>query len=401
MTDLTELIAAFTARYGEPPANVVRAPGRVNLIGEHIDYNGLSVLPMAIQRRVTLLFRPRTDPIVRIANTQKEFSTRSFALSAEIEPYPEGDWGNYLKAAAQALAQQFGALSGFDAVMTSDIPVASGLSSSSALTVAAAMPLVEVNRLDTDRTMLAELLARAERYVGTEGGGMDQAVCLGASEGAALRVDFEPLRMSAAPIPNGIAIVVASSLVRAEKSGAARDMYNRRTRECREALEAVLGNVKKRKGIDSYPTLLAKFDAAELVELGDTVLGDDLRRRFRHVVSEAARVTRMETALAAGDVAEVGRILNESHASLRDDYAVSTSELDELTELAVAGGASGARLTGAGLGGCIVAACPPKGAEALIESLTEGFYQPRSATKDLDQHLFVARPSGGTSVEPL
>jgi galactokinase len=373
----------------------------VNLIGEHIDYNGLAVLPMAIQRRVTLLFRPRGDPIVRVANTEKEYSTRSFAMGETIEPYPEGDWGNYLKAAAQGLARQFGGLSGFDAVLTSDIPVASGLSSSSALTVATAMPLVEVNHFEADRTMLAELLARAERYVGTESGGMDHAVCLGASEGAALRVEFEPLRMTAAPIPNRLAIVVASSLVRAEKAGAVRNIYNRRTTECRDALDAVLGKVKGWKKIDSYSALLAKFDAAELVELGDTVLDGDLRRRFRHVVSEATRVSRMEAALAAGNVSEVGQLLNESHASLRDDYDVSTKELDELTELAATGGASGARLTGAGLGGCIIAACPPDGAEALMESLIETFYQPRRSTKDIDQHMFIAEPSGGTSVERL
>jgi galactokinase len=401
VTDLAALIAAFTARYGEPPAHAVRAPGRVNLIGEHIDYNGLAVLPMAIQRRVTLLFRPRGDPIVRVANTEKEYSTRSFAMGEAIEPYPEGDWGNYLKAAAQGLAQQFGGLSGFDAVLTSDIPVASGLSSSSALTVATAMPLVEVNHLEADRTTLAELLARAERYVGTESGGMDHAVCLGASEGAALRVEFEPLRMTAAPMPNRLAIVVASSLVRAEKAGAVRDVYNRRTRECRDALDAVLSKLKKRKKIDSYSALLAKFGSGELVELGDTVLDGDLRRRFRHVVSEAARVSRMEAALAAGNVSEVGQLLNESHASLRDDYDVSTKELDELTELAATGGASGARLTGAGLGGCIVAACAPDQAEALMESLLETFYQPRRSTKDIDQRMFVAEPSGGTSVERL
>lgn len=399
---MADLVTTFTARYGGPPTHVVRAPGRVNLIGEHIDYNGLSVLPMAIQRRVTLLFRRRSDPIVRVANTEKEYSTRSFALGASIEPYPDGDWGNYLKAAAQGLFEAFGGnLSGFDAAVTSSIPVASGLSSSSALTVAAAVPLLEVNGLELDRTALAELLARAERYVGTEGGGMDQAVCLGAREGAALRVDFEPLRLTPAPIPNAIAIVVASSLAQAEKSGAVRDIYNRRSRECREALDAVLGTVKKRKGIDSYPSLLAKFGAIELSEIAYAALEGDLHRRFRHVVSEAARVSDMEAALAAGDVAEVGRLLNESHASLRDDYDVSTAELDELTELAMAGGATGARLTGAGLGGCIIAACPPDGTEALIESLTEGFYKPRRATKDLEQRLFVAEPSGGMSLERL
>jgi galactokinase len=399
---VADLVTMFTARYGGPPTHVVRAPGRVNLIGEHIDYNGLSVLPMAIQRRVTLLFRPRSDPIVRVANTEKEYSTRSFALGPTIEPYPDGDWGNYLKAAAQGLAEAFGGnLSGFDAALTSSIPVASGLSSSSALTVAAAVPLLEVNRIEMDRTALAELLARAERYVGTEGGGMDQAVCLGAHEGAALRVDFEPLHLTPAPIPNGIAIVVASSLSQAEKSGAVRDIYNRRTRECREALDAVLDKVRKPKGIDSYPALLARFEAAELLEMGDAALQGDLHRRFRHVVSEAARVGEMEAALATGKLAEVGRLLNASHASLREDYDVSTDGLNELTELAVAGGASGARLTGAGLGGCIIAACEADSAEALIESLAEGFYKPRRAIKDIERRLFVAEPSGGMSVERL
>ncbi len=401
MIELADLAAAFRERYGESPTHVVRAPGRVNLIGEHIDYNGLSVLPMAIQRWVTLLFRPRDGAIVRVANTDKEYPTRAFALSEAIEPYPEGDWGNYLKAAGQGLVQRFGNLSGYDAVMTSSIPAAAGLSSSSALTVASALPLAQVNQLQVDRVELAELLAHAERYVGIQSGGMDQAVCLGGTRGAALRVDFAPLQLTTIPVPDSITFVVASSMLPAEKSGAAGEIYNRRTRECREALQAVLRHLGAARRVDSYRGLLDRVDTAELLDAGEAALEGDLRRRFRHVVSEARRVHLAEAALAAGELAELGWLLNESHASLRDDYQVSCAELDELTELAGAGGAAGARLTGAGLGGCIVAVCAADRASQVVERLSEDFYRSRNSGSDLNEHLFIAEASGGASVEPL
>jgi len=375
----------------------VRSPGRINLIGEHIDYNDLSVLPMAIGRHVRLLVRPRADARVRIASLAHGFEPREFALGGDIPPYPVGDWGNYVKAAVQALARAHDGLHGFDAVLDATLPVAAGLSSSSALVIGVALALLGANNRTWDPIPLAEMMAQAERYTGTQGGGMDQAICAGAVEGTASRVDFAPLRITPVPVPPDWRFVVAHSLSRAEKSGAAQQTYNRRTVECREALERVAG----RGGRDGrgYRELLAEHPAAELVATAEQVLDGDLLKRFRHVVTEADRVYRAEAALQAADLPTFGTLLTASHVSLRDDYEVSSPALDELVGIAEAAGAVGARLTGAGMGGCIIAVARAQKVEAVLDRLRTEFYVPRAPKGPLGDHLFLADPAGGARVE--
>jgi galactokinase len=398
--DLETLRAEFRARFGGPdtPLVLVRAPGRVNLIGEHIDYNGLPVFPMAVQRHVAILARPRADAVVRIASLAGGFEAREFTLSKDIPPHPTGDWINYVKAAAQALARQHGARRGFDAVVGSSLPVASGLSSSSALVIGVALTVLRVNDLPYEIIPLAEEMALAERYTGTQGGGMDQAICLGAREGTATRVDFHPLRMASHPVPAGWRFVVASSMMRAEKSGPAQARYNERTRECAEALAAVRDGVGLTGG---YRELLKLRSREELLALGDSALDDPVRRRFRHVVTEAHRVAECEDALVAGDLATFGRALSASHASLRDDYEVSIPALDELVEVMESAGAAGARLTGAGMGGCTVAVSTDRALGSVLEALQERFYGPRGVRDGEGEHFFVAEPSAGARAETL
>ena len=218
---LTQL---FEASFGALRGGwVVRAPGRVNLIGEHTDYNDLPVLPMAIQREVRIVCSARTDGRVRLVNAAARFGRREFELAAEIAPFERGDWGNYAKAAAQALARERGAQRGFDAVVEGDVPPAAGLSSSSALVVACGLALAAVNEVASEPLAFAELMARGERYVGTNSGGMDQAICLAGEAGHAAKIDFHPLRAEALPVPSDWRFLVAHSLVLADKSGAARD----------------------------------------------------------------------------------------------------------------------------------------------------------------------------------
>jgi galactokinase len=380
---------------------LTRAPGRVNLIGEHTDYNGLPVFPMAIQRRVTIEFAVRDDATVRLANVDNQFPPCTFELSGAIEPDPAGAWVNYVKAAAQALCRRHGALRGIDGVVSSDLPVAAGLSSSSALTVAAALSLLHGNRIDMEPLNLMDLMAKGERYVGTAGGGMDQAICLGGRSNTALKIDFDPLRLTPTAVPSTWRFVVASSMVRAEKSGGAREIYNRRGVECREALENVVRRLPAATGISRYPNLVAQVAVEELVAAAGGILDDPLRRRFRHVVTEADRVERARRAMVAEDIQAFGRLMSASHNSLRDDYEVSCSALDELVDLAMESGAVGARLTGAGLGGCIVALCPLDGVPMLVEALRRDFYGPRGVEAPADEHFIVAQPSDGASVTPL
>ena len=380
-------------------SHVVRAPGRVNLIGEHIDYCGLSVLPMALGRSVRIAFHPRSDRETRLVNRDPRFAPSAFAVNASIPPAAAGDWGNYAKAAAQALAQRFRDLRGVDALVDSDLPIAAGLSSSSALLVAMALAIMHANGVSVPSLELMELLGKGERYVGTAGGGMDQAIILGARTGCASRIDFHPLRLTPTPVPADWQFIVAWSLVHAEKSGAAQQAYNERTRQCDAARRLVAARLGRREDI-SYPDLFAAAPVEQLLEVAGerTTLSGVLARRFRHVVTEATRVRQAETAMAAGDLATFGRLLDASHQSLRDDYEVSHAELDRLVELAREAGAVGARLTGAGFGGSIVALCRADRAPAVLAALQERFYAPRGAADDVGRHMFTAEPSAGAEV---
>ena len=380
-----------------PPSRLVRAPGRVNLIGEHIDYCGLPVLPMALSRGVRIAFERRPDRGTRLVNADAHFAPSFFTIDASIPPAAAGDWSNYARAAAQALAQRFPDLRGVDALVQSDLPIAAGLSSSSALVVALALALLQSNGVTVAPLELMELLAQGERYVGTAGGGMDQAIILGARAGCASRIDFRPLRLTPTPVPADWQFVVAWSLVPAEKSGAARQAYNERTRQCDEARRLVAARLGRREDI-SYPALLAAAPVEELLLVAEATLSGVLARRFRHVVTEGTRVPQAEAAMAAGDLAAFGRLLDASHQSLRDDYEVSHPELDRLVELAREAGAVGARLTGAGFGGSIVALCRVARAPDVMAALRERFYAPRGAAADVGRHLFMAEPSAGAEV---
>lgn len=373
MIDHSRLSTEFVRRFGAPaPTHLARAPGRVNLIGEHTDYCGLPVFPMALRQSVRILFRAREDAIVRLANVDPRFEPREFEIAPEIPAYSAGDWGNYVKAAAAALGGK-----GLDGVVLGDVPAASGLSSSSALVVASALAFLAVAGTEVGRTELMELCARAERYVGTRSGGMDQAISIGGVRGCAVLIEFEPLKLRPTPVPDDWRFVVANTGIESRKAAGAQATYNTRVRECREALVRVAP-------ASSYRDLVARRPVGELLELSSAKLADPLRRRFRHVVTEAARVEDARAAMLEGDLEAFGRLMNASHASLRDDYEVSCEALDRLAARALECGSAGARLTGAGLGGCVVALCRAGRLETVL--------------RGLGGDPFVAEPSEGARV---
>jgi len=394
-----DLETTFQERYQTRPSHLARAPGRVNLIGEHIDYAGLPVFPMALQREVRIAFQPRDDGLVLAATTDPSYSPCHFEVGRHIEPYEDGDWGNYLKAAVQGMVLAYGLQRGFDAVIDSTVPVAAGLSSSSALVIATALALAGSNELQPNPIELAELMAAAEQYVGTRGGGMDQAISSGALEGHAARVEFDPLRITPVPVPEDWRFVVAHSLVQAHKSGGAREGYNRRRGETEEALARVIDHMDLPAAeVLSYRDMLALVPGPEALAAGEECLEGDLLRRYRHVVSEGERVVRAEVAMRAGALTSFGILMNGSHDSLANLYEVSIAELDELVGIARDAGAVGARLTGAGMGGCIVALCSVDSVDAVTLAIRERFYAARGRLDDLDDHLFVAEPAKGASI---
>ena len=413
------------------------APGRVNLIGEHTDYNGLPVFPIAIDRDIRIEFRILDDPVVRLDSPSARFAPFAFQLKRPIEPADQGDWSNYVRAAARGLLEHGIPLErGIEGTVTGSVPIASGLSSSSALVVAAALALLKANgievgggpeaiapsavrdheraarrRTSLSRLELAALMARAERFVGLEGGGMDQAACLHGVAGHALRIEFDPLRVTPVPLPDGWRWVVASSLVRAEKSAGVREMYNERARQGREALAAAVSAVSGGRAANSgnratstattYRDLVSAPDSDGLLSRVRRILSPVLFRRFRHVLTEGSRVALAERAMRDGDMRRFGHLMVRSHESLRDDYEVSTGELNAIVEVALEAGAAGARLTGAGFGGCAVALCDDSSFEPVMEALTTRFYEPRLGGPPIRDMMFVAKPGGGAGVQEM
>ena len=426
----------------------------MNLIGEHIDYNGLPVLPMALDRAVRIDFKPVGEPVVRLGSTAPGCEPFELRLDRPIERARQGDWFNYVRAAAWGLAKwgeplAAGAsgpgapgerrrsrgwptpgfkapLRGFKGQVDSSVPIASGLASSSALVVAVALALLEANDAAIPPLRLAEMMAKAERLTGPQGGGMDQAACLCGVAAHAVRIDFDPLRTNPVPIPAGWRWIVASSLVRAQKSREAMEAYNTRARECREALRQLLADSSFRRTATagsgatagtsagarrdnwSYRQLIRTFGTSELLDRAVRAVGPDLLPRFRHVVTEGRRVTEAQQAMAKGRMEEFGSLMVASHESLRDDYEVSTPALDEIVSVALDAGAAGARLTGAGFGGCAVVLCSEQTAPAVEEALTARFHaecrrhgrlhDPFQGAYALHDAVFVARPSAGARV---
>ncbi|MYH52678.1 MAG: hypothetical protein F4139_06970 [Gemmatimonadetes bacterium] len=426
------------------------APGRVNLIGEHTDYSGLPVLPIAIDRAIRVDFRVVGEAMVRLDSPVPRFSPFAFQLKRPIEAADQGDWSNYVRAAARGLLEHGVELRrGIVGTVSGDVPIASGLSSSSALVVASALALMKANVVEVEdgkgggaesgvgpaaaglasdedgmggraegsvgpaavgrasgedaagghrsgkaisRLELAALLARAERFVGLQGGGMDQAACLHGMEGHALRIEFEPLRVTPVAVPAGWRWVVASSLERAEKSAGAREAYNERARQCREALEGVGGG---------YRDLVADSDLDGVLRRARRVLAPVLFRRFRHVVTEGRRVALAEEAMRNGEMGRFGDLMVQSHVSLRDDYEVSTADLDEMVEVALEAGAAGVRLTGAGFGGCIVTLCDEQAVAPVTDALATRFYAPRLGGPPGRDVMFAVKAGRGAGVEEL
>ncbi len=332
---------------------MIRVPGRVNLIGEHIDYLGFDVLPMAIERHISLDAAPRGDGTIRIASA--EYGVREFEWTEEPEPWAPGDFGNYVKAAARMVAARWGIGPGIDGVLTSTLPAAAGLSSSSALLIAVTLALLEARGIAAPFSELMEVLPDGEMYVGTRGGGMDHAICLAGRRGCALRVGFGPVRTEPEPIPPDWAFFVAHSLRRAEKSGSVREEYN----------------LRRLRAVEGDPQAL------------------------RHGLSERDRVEAAVEAMRRGDREEFGGILSASHRSLRDDLQVSCEGADRVVEACAAAGASGARIMGAGFGGYVLGLCGREEAPELLARLDRDYYGARLERHEFPDYLMQVEAGEG------
>jgi len=388
---------AFRKQFSRDPQTpaLFRVPGRVNLIGEHTDYNGLPVLPVALQKEVVVAVTSRDDMRVIMSNVDPRYEPREFVADENIEAAPAGDWSNYCRAAVtglwQYVSQRAGVppgVKGMNVMLHGDIPVAAGLSSSSALVVACALAFLHANGISVgngkgrfDRIELAEILARAEQYVGTRGGGMDQTVALCARKGAALKIDFFPIRVAEVPLPRGYKFVVCNSMVRAEKSAHQRELYNRGPQNC-HAAAAVLAEefgAEANRPIRRLGDLMPQNRglSGEVWPRIERTLSREapaLVPFVRHVLQEGERVEKAVEALEAGNMQIFGTLMIESHKSLRDDYGVSCPELDALVNVALEAGAMGSRLTGAGFGGCTVSLVAETDVSEFVSAVQSRYY---------------------------
>ena len=362
MSDATPAVQvrdAFIRVFRHPPTATANAPGRVNLIGEHTDYNGGFVLPMAIPQRTWVALSPSGDDHVRAISL-------SLGESAPVRAYRLGHehrtnrWIDYVQGCTQALRKDGHALRGFDLAVASDVPLGSGLSSSAALEVSLLRGLRELFALPLDDVRVAQLGQRAENdFVGAPVGLMDQMAASLADDHRALFLDTRSIQYQTVPLPGSAALVVINSGV-AHKH--ASGDYRTRRAECERAAE-LLGVAQLRDlGVEALARVAS--------------LPAPLDRRAKHVITENQRVLDAVAAMKAGDVVTLGRLFDESHASQRDDYEVSVEEVDALVEATRAqAGVFGARLTGGGFGGSIVGLVTAGEAHRVAVSAAEAYQQ--------------------------
>jgi galactokinase len=381
------VIEAFRRSFGGAPTAVARAPGRVNLIGEHTDYNDGFVLPIAIDRELCLAVRPRADGHVVVRSLDFDASA-SFDLATLDDPGVgsagrEGDrgWVEYVRGVAWALGGRGHALRGWDGVLGGDVPVGAGLSSSAALEMAAVRAFGAVNDLPWNPPDAAKLGQLVEnRWIGVNSGIMDQLVIAAGRREHALLIDCRALTFELVPLPAAAAVVVLDT---ATRRGLVDSAYNERRSQCAAAARAFGVAALRDVSLEGFAAGAPRLEAVT-------------RRRARHVVSENWRTLEAATAMRERDLVTLGRLMNASHTSLKDDFEVTNDALDAMVEIAQeTAGCLGARMTGAGFGGCAVALVSADRADGFIASVARR-YRGRTGRKP---QAYVCRAADGASIE--
>lgn len=386
--DFDQIFSTYIQKFGKKPDLISQAPGRVNLLGEHIDYNDGLVLPVAIDRRVQIAASLRADRMVTLVAKDLEkdvtFSLDNLNAKIDIHDQPLPGWAHYPAGVAWSLQEVGKETPGFDAVYSSDVPIGAGLSSSAAVEVAFAVLWQELGGWQMDRMTLARRCQRAENaYVGVSCGLMDQFASAHGVADHALCFDTRNLYWEPVPVPPGMSIIIADSGVRRSLTTSA---YNERRASCEKAVEILRQYLPEIRSLRDVPTTVF---AAYRDQLPDPVV-----KRAEHVVREIARVESAVTALKRQDAQTFGALMNAGHTSLRDLYEVSTPELDSLVEIAQGlPGCAGARLTGAGFGGCTVNLVEENHALEFIEHLKDNYHK----TSQRTAQVYLCRASQGAA----
>lgn len=368
----------FKKQFGIEPTHFFRAPGRVNLIGEHTDYNDGFVLPCAINYQTVIAAEPRDDSLVSVVAADFGEQSSSFDLSHSIEHDAAAPWSNYVRGVAWVMQGQGHKLRGANLVIAGDVPQGAGLSSSASLEVAVGTALARLSGLTIDFKTIALNGQKAENeFVGMRCGIMDQFISALGQQNHALLIDCRSLDERAVPIPAGTAIIIANSNV---KRGLVDSEYNTRRRECETAAAHF--------GVPALRDVSPDIFALHADELDETVA-----KRARHVITENARTEAAAEALAKGDLRAMGRLMAESHVSMRDDFEITVPPIDTLVEIisTVVGEAGGVRMTGGGFGGCVVALAPQKMAPAVEAAIAAKY----PAASGLEATVYVCQASAG------
>jgi len=370
------LAQLFKTHFNAKPEFIVRAPGRVNLIGEHTDYNDGFVLPMAIDRAVWMALNPRADGKVRIHSLDL-----NVAAEFQLDSLTQGTgWSEYPKGMASELQKSGFKLQGFDAVMTGDVPRGAGLSSSAAVELAVARAFASVSGFEWDAVRMAKVAQKAENnWVGVACGIMDQMASSACREGHALFLDCRSLEIQHAPLPSGVAVVILDTSTR---RGLVESAYNERRRQCEEAARWFGVRALRDVNMESFYSKSAG-------------LNDIALKRARHIVTENERVLEAISVMRSGNVVRLGELFNASHDSLRDDFEVTNDALNVMVECARAqSSCHGARMTGAGFGGCAVALTDETKAEDFVQAVSVAYRQ-RSG---LEANVYICKASEGASL---
>ncbi len=381
MLPLQKTRQAFANVFSAQPKLSVQAPGRVNLIGEHTDYNDGFVLPCAIDYHTVISGSPRTDRRVHVVAVDYAGERDEIDLDRPIEPLGDRLWANYVRGVVKYLLEAGYALTGANLVISGNVPQGAGLSSSASLEVAVGQFFKSLNGLNISPSEIAQIGQRAEnRFVGCNCGIMDQLISAQGRADHALLIDCRSLVTQAVAMPSDIAVVIVNSNV---QRGLVGSEYNTRRKQCEEA--ARFFAVKALRDVD-LPTFAARSPGLDPL----------VARRARHIITDSQRAIELAETLKTGDLPRIGQLMADSHASMRDDFEITVPPVDALVSIVkdALGNAGGARMTGGGFGGCVVALTTQDRVAAVREAVDSRY----RTISGLDASIYVCHASAGASI---
>jgi galactokinase len=372
---------AFQDVCGYSATTFVQAPGRVNLIGEHTDYNDGFVMPCAIDYQAVIACAKRDDGVIRLISVDYDHVQDSFFINQPIKPTEDKLWANYMRGVVHFLKEKGYSFGGADIAITGNVPLGSGLSSSAALEVVTGQAMKTLYELDVTQSDLALIGQAAEHhFAGCKCGIMDQMISACGEKNHALLLDCRSLKTKAVHIPDGVSIMIVNSNVTHSLVDGA---YNALREQCEEASRQ-LGKVALRDAT------LAELNASHITK------GSDIYKRAHHIISENDRTVACANALIAGDLQQVGEYMYASHASMRDDFEITVPEIDYIVEVLTEaiGTKGGARMTGGGFGGCCVALMPTD-MVPQVRAVIEAKYQAKTGIKE---SIYICTAQNGAGV---